>query len=1842
MDQHTRDGVDESSQGPQLFGELRSRFARLTAAADDLAGLLERTAAEVRAGIMPGLRVDEALRAFRTGFRELEEAVAAPGEPALPAGSATRSLSALGAALSRRVEAEAEAIRAEIADLTAQLEEARLDRSRVALSTLIAELRADLAHLEAVRGPVSADRRPAAATLPKPAGAPDDAAVAARPAEEEAETSSGVAEKAPDAGADAPLPEAGRPSEGDDDAPSRPGGKAPRPKEGHRRSPAALPPQLSGSYVLGGVPSELTRAPGISGSFASAPAAGAGRGTPAPGPAPAPAPAAPAAPEPDRLPVGRSAQGSADDTPRRPRNGAVRKRRTGAVEDTNTAEPEAADDEPHDRRPWQGDRTTRLVRAGRLDRAYWLTRCSDEPEGRAQALAYLAAAFATEQEPWQVQSVFESRLTGTGDGDLALPDGPACTTTLVAHLRCSLAQGWGTDLRRDLLQRVTLDEPWQEFAHKACEALGSGRPLFTTDEPGGADSALTRRAELGERAQALIEDFAVRSTPYPRATNVLHHLLDQKTVLGAGVRAVVDWGAPADGPECVEAIRKAAAGLAKPRQVDSVIEETDRRYRSSSQARKPIEAKALVALQDAVREVAALLRTAVTEIETAASQPARATPHAELFRLAGQIAAREPRCVEEAAFGLLADWIQRPSHESGGQDPVRPAESGSRTATEPDASWLLLAPELPRNADGGPAPADPAAYPALIRLLDSPPSAEEAFEAYAADGRLDLARKLLDAAPATLDPDDPLLPELAGRLQEQCALWNKKLGPRIEIAIADFETARRQNLTHADDERIRASLDALSSRYQALRASGAAVDYGALVRRAEELRRPSVDRITAHRAALEDRLDKTRLGREDKQRVRRLLERTDWATASELITEAEQKNRLPQERDLVAQDLRGFVELLNTDTSRMAKENADARYLARRASRRDRQSAEAEVALEAWERIHDRRPGAVRQRSTDLKSVLRLLGLNAHSVRTDQGASGLQGVLRYGVSCDMNRVASHVPEFGSGSGGVFQVLLATRPLIGQSPADLLTGQDQLRPTLLLCPQTFTPAQRFRIAGALAQHVTPTLVVDHAVIGWMAARAYGSFQRFQRVTLPWTRTNPYQDAGVVPREMFYGRTAEEATVLDPRGGMFLYGGRQLGKSALLRRIETEWQGRENEIAVYMDLRGLGIGESQGPDRIWQQLRTALDRHPGFARETARLGRNAGPEVIAHSIKNWLDADSVRRVLLLADEADPFLTADSNKVATRGGTSDFVVLRALRQLRDDTSGRFKPVFAGLHQVQRFGTMSNTPTVQGGVDVLIGPLDPDSARSLVVEPLAALGFVFGPSEEERNLVWRLLAATNYYPPLIQLVCRTLVTTLRQRLERTESHPPVLITEEDVEQVITARAVMDGLRDKLRITVNLEDRYRVLSLVTARMAIQDSYAATYPARTIHDEAAAVWEPGFPEHTEQVTAGYLREMVGLGILVEGPEGPEGHGYTMRSPNMVNLLWTVDDIERELKTAEFDAPYEYNPLQARRTLELETDGLRRFSPLTDGRIAVLTQGTGPVTVFGSPALGSARLVAALRSKLAADQVSAIRTRRGTAEDRAHDSTAQVDWVRPAELGEWITRNSAPGAENHKPSLLVVDLLGADEAECAEVEARLGRRELAERLRSVLLRSNRQDDLRSDTDQVVRMERWTVESLRAWPECVYDTPDQRSRLIAATGGWPELVEDVVARAASHSMQRTDACAWGRDRLTDPQLASAFIDAVGLTERQVEVLRDWVEYATLDDRSEGLPLTDVADLLAEHLAPEEGPPLEAAERLQRELSALQVLDPVKGGGLLLDSAVCTALHTLHTAGAGRAAG
>ena len=100
------------------------------------------------------------------------------------------------------------------------------------------------------------------------------------------------------------------------------------------------------------------------------------------------------------------------------------------------------------------------------------------------------------------------------------------------------------------------------------------------------------------------------------------------------------------------------------------------------------------------------------------------------------------------------------------------------------------------------------------------------------------------------------------------------------------------------------------------------------------------------------------------------------------------------------------------------------------------------------------------------------------------------------------------------------------------------------------------------------------------------------------------------------------------------------------------------------------------------------------------------------------------------------------------------------------------RFKPVFAGLHQVQRFHGLPNTPVVHGGADILIGPLKDKDARALVRDPLYALGYRF----ENDETMWRLLLHTNYQASLIQIVCNSLVDTSAPlpRVQTVESPSP------------------------------------------------------------------------------------------------------------------------------------------------------------------------------------------------------------------------------------------------------------------------------------------------------------------------------------------------------------------------------------------------------------------------------------------------------------------------------------
>src|SRR4029079_14024740 len=137
-----------------------------------------------------------------------------------------------------------------------------------------------------------------------------------------------------------------------------------------------------------------------------------------------------------------------------------------------------------------------------------------------------------------------------------------------------------------------------------------------------------------------------------------------------------------------------------------------------------------------------------------------------------------------------------------------------------------------------------------------------------------------------------------------------------------------------------------------------------------------------------------------------------------------------------------------------------------------------------------------------------------------------------------------------------------------------------------------------------------------------------------------------------------------------------------------------------------------------------------------------------------------------------------------------------------LMADTKNRFKFVLAGLHNVSRMVRVENSPLVQISNNPLqIGPLlnrDVDDAESLVRGPLAAMGFEF----DKREDVWRILTFTNYYPVLIQVFCKELLSLMHDQAHTTGQLPTTIGTPL-VERALSSSDVRKKLFETFNTTI-------------------------------------------------------------------------------------------------------------------------------------------------------------------------------------------------------------------------------------------------------------------------------------------------------------------------------------------------------------------------------------------------------------------------------------------------------
>lgn len=495
------------------------------------------------------------------------------------------------------------------------------------------------------------------------------------------------------------------------------------------------------------------------------------------------------------------------------------------------------------------------------------------------------------------------------------------------------------------------------------------------------------------------------------------------------------------------------------------------------------------------------------------------------------------------------------------------------------------------------------------------------------------------------------------------------------------------------------------------------------------------------------------------------------------------------------------------------------------------------------------------------------------------------------------------PQFGSLANGMFHIfcLWEKRDVVTIVREIRNLAENRGNAVIVLYLGALTQVERQDIKKTSWTHGLTVAILDDVLLE-VLARFHGSisdgnrFQCFLAASLPYSAANPYNGVTAgwgasVPPEMFYGRRELALGIKEMRGGISLvFGGRQLGKTALLRNVEkTFTEPKADRFAWFIDLKDSGYvpvsypENSKDPADIFKIIHGKFTSDGILNNDT----RDDNADQIRDDILNVFKQKPQLQVLVLFDESDAFLQLDSDDGSK--------AVERMRFLMQDTNNRFKVVFAGLHSVQRFAHGPNNPFLNLGFDPNrprrggIGPLPDHEARQLVEQPFNLLGFRFQPLAVEK-----ILSYTNRHPSLIQFFCYELVRTWRDNNK--DRQPPFEVSIDDVDRVYRTEIIQDGIKMRFEETFKLEPRYYVISLTM--ILFQDKPTQRWPLQDIRYYCEDTCPIEFAEEIlpDLELRSLLDELIGLGVLAE-----DGDSYRMRSPLIAQMFGNTVQIEGKLK-----------------------------------------------------------------------------------------------------------------------------------------------------------------------------------------------------------------------------------------------------------------------------------------------------------------------------------------------------
>lgn len=451
-----------------------------------------------------------------------------------------------------------------------------------------------------------------------------------------------------------------------------------------------------------------------------------------------------------------------------------------------------------------------------------------------------------------------------------------------------------------------------------------------------------------------------------------------------------------------------------------------------------------------------------------------------------------------------------------------------------------------------------------------------------------------------------------------------------------------------------------------------------------------------------------------------------------------------------------------------------------------------------------------------------------------------------------------------------------------------------RPTMIFLDFALSASVRRAIARKTKEAFHQIFaVVDRVAFCYLVSRYTETAVQnmLMDIVMPFTYYQPYVSSSVklMPPEIFMGRKNELHKIESADGVNIVYGGRQLGKSALLQRAQRDINFDESgDRAVLVTIKGLD----------YEKAAMKVSRELSMQRFFKKRFETSDWYELADAIKDVLldPSNKIPYFLLLLDEADAFIESSAQV--------EYAPIDALKDIQGIGIGRFKFVMAGLRNVIQFDrerALGNNSVLTQLSSLTVKPFSVSEAMELLEVPLSYLGFRFGKDERTEALVASIFSNTNYFPGLLQLYCEKLVESMRKPdyagYDEFDS-PAYMVSETHIQKILGERELQEEIRNKFIITLELDDDnfyYVIALLITyAHYNNEDSQGCT--PKEIISMAKEFDISKFNDMSVDKVGVLMNEMRELNILqLVGKDG-----YRMNRFNFYQMMGTEDDVFTKL------------------------------------------------------------------------------------------------------------------------------------------------------------------------------------------------------------------------------------------------------------------------------------------------------------------------------------------------------